>query len=126
MRGIFPSTYRGHWFSSRGEKFRLCVIRRESHGNYRASNKSGSSAKGAYQFLQNSWGHSLPYMVADALVRDGLGKLAAQKLRKELQATSINKWPRRIQDTAFFAVYRHGDGWRHWYLQGSPCNALAN
>ena len=112
MHGIRPSTYTGHYYTTSGERFRLCVIRRESNGNYDAANPS-SSARGAYQFL-GAWQWSLPYMVADALRREGVAGRDARRIRVALQRIPINHWSREIQDIAFFAAYRFGAGRHHW------------
>lgn len=58
MKGVEPSLYRGDYYMpKRGEDFRRCVINRESKGHYTAANAT-SSARGAYQFLDNAPGAS--------------------------------------------------------------------
>jgi hypothetical protein len=121
MRGVEPSTYKGQWYSKRAEEFRQCVIRRESHGNYRAVNHLGYA--GAYQFGRD-WQHGLPYMVAAELRAMGMWPKAAKRVRVILQRLPINRWSREMQDIAFFVAYAHGKGMRHWYLAGSWCNRL--
>ena len=37
--GIRPSLYRGGWYSATAEKHRICIAKRESHGNYKAGSK---------------------------------------------------------------------------------------
>jgi hydroxypyruvate reductase len=46
--GIRPSLYRGSWYSAKAEKHRICIAKRESHGNYKARS-SGGVYQGAYQ-----------------------------------------------------------------------------
>lgn len=106
--------------------FADCVAHRESRGNPTAQSRISSSA-GKYQFLQNSWGRSLPYMVADRLRQFGMPAKQARALRVTLQRTPIHKWEERVQDVAFFAVLNAEGpwtGWRHWHLAGSRCNRL--
>lgn len=126
MIGVKASTYTGRYFTKAGERFRLCVIARESHGNYAAANPS-SSARGAYQFLDRSWRTPLAHMLRDALRQEGVAKRDARRIYRVLVSTPINRWARPMQDMAFFVVLNHdGDrsGARHWYLSGSRCNAL--
>ena len=119
MKGIEPSLYRGkHFNPDRWEKFRLCVIHRESRGNYRAAN-SRSSARGAYQFLDRSWRDSLVWMLLPEHRKLGMAK-QVKKLRKK----PIHKWNRYWQDAAFWTVINAKPGnWRHW--QGGSCDRLA-
>lgn len=46
------SGYRGFHYERKHEKFRKCVMARESGGNYKADSIYGS---GAYQFVQKTW-----------------------------------------------------------------------
>lgn len=118
-KGIEPSLYRGVWYTKKGEPFRLCVISRESHGNYKAQNQT-SSARGAYQFLDISWRISLTKMMrSEAKSNNLLPQLDALKKKP------ISSWNRYWQDAAFFTAYRRGDGAFHWHLDGSYCNKLA-
>lgn len=126
MIGVKASTYRGRYFTQAGERFRLCVIARESHGHYAAANPS-SSARGAYQFLDNSWRESLAYMIRRELRETGTSARDARAVWSVLAANPISRWSRSMQDMAFFLVLNaEGDrsGARHWYLAGSRCNAL--
>lgn len=121
MRGIEPSLYRGEWHNPRYERFRLCVLRQESHGNYHAANPS-SSARGAYQFLDRSWRQGLVWMMLAESRKTGDG--LAPHMRK-LRDKPINQWSRYWQDRAFWTAFRHGEGAKHWYLAGGSCNGLA-
>jgi len=103
--------------------FQQCVANRESHGNPRAIGDQ-SSARGKYQFLR-AWNHGLPFMVADRLVHFGMSKKDATKIRITLQHKTIDKWSEPLQDVAFASVVAKPRGWRHWYIAGSKCNALA-
>ena len=106
--------------------FADCVSHRESRNNPRATSNLSSSA-GKWQFLQTSWGQSLPWMVAARLRDHGMGRAEAKALRIKLQATPIHRWSEDLQDVGFIAVLNARgpwSGWRHWYLAGSPCNSL--
>ena len=46
------SQYRGWHYEKRWEKYRKCVMARESGGNYKANGPYGS---GSYQFIQSTW-----------------------------------------------------------------------
>ena len=117
MKGYEPSLYRGEWYDRRFEDSRKCIMQRESHFNYRAANRS-SSARGAYQFLDNSWRDSLVYMMIKESKKnnDGLVKEA-----KKLFNKPINEWSRYWQDRAFYTALQHGRGAKHWYHPGIRC-----
>lgn len=102
--------------------FRDCVAQRESHSNPRAVGDE-SSARGKYQFLK-AWQHGLPYMVRDRLVRFGMKFHEADRIRKDLQAKTIDKWSEALQDVAFAEVVETPRGTRHWWIAGSRCNKL--
>jgi hypothetical protein len=106
------------------QRFAACVSNRESHGNYRAKGDV-SSARGRWQFLDHQWRSGLSFMVRDRLVTFGMPKAHAGNIRRQLLAKPIDKWTPVLQDIAFVSVITHRDGWRHWYIAGSKCNALA-
>lgn len=107
--------------------FAACVLKRESGATLdRPQSGAGarnpsSSASGRWQFLQGSWGRSLPYMVADQLVDHGLPRAEARKVRKYLQGLPIHRWPGVYQDMGFIEVVQRG-GWAHW--RGATCDGL--
>jgi hypothetical protein len=115
--GYMPSLYKGKWYDKRYEDSRKCIMSRESHFNYRAANRS-SSARGAYQFLENSWHRPLVYMMLkeSKQTNDGL-----RKDIKELFNKPIAQWSRYFQDRAFFTAWQHGKGKHHWYYPGHRC-----
>jgi hypothetical protein len=117
MKGYQPSLYRGKWYSPRWENTRKCIMKRESHHNYRAANKS-SSARGAYQFLDSQWRNGLVWMMIKESKnnKDGL-VISIKKLRNK----PIHAWSRYYQDRAFFTAWRHGAGNKHWAYPGSRC-----
>jgi len=127
-----PTAQRAAAIPTEWEAFASCVSARESHDNYRAVNrdekgrKRPNSARGRWQFLQGDWGHSLAYMVAARLKAFGMPSADAREIRITLQRISIDRWRPAYQDIGFIAVITASPrGWRHWYLAGSRCNALA-
>lgn len=117
MKGYKPSLYRGKWYDKKWESSRKCIMSRESNFHYRAANKS-SSARGAYQFLDNFWRDGLVYMMLKESKKsqDGLSGEINSLFNKP-----IHKWSRYYQDRAFFTAWRHGDGKHHWYYPGHRC-----
>jgi len=96
MTGIRSSAYIGRYYSPRHERTRKCIVRRESHGNYRIASRSGRY-KGAYQFNAH------------------LARSTAKKMgRPDLVNKPINRWSRFEQDKAFWTVWNHGRGRGHW------------
>lgn len=78
------------------ERVRLCIIKRESGGNYRAQNRH-STASGAYQFIDATWqsvtglpGHAKDYSKA-------------------------------TQDRAFYKLFRNGKGKSNWNYPPRQC-----
>jgi len=113
MRGFEPSLYQGKWYKKKWEDNRKCIMRRESRFHYKAANKS-SSARGAYQFLDSQWRVSLTHMLMPE-------HADRKKEVKALREKPIHKWNRYWQDAAFYTVWRHGKGAKHWYYPGSNC-----
>jgi hypothetical protein len=116
MHGIEASLYRGKWYNQKHEGTRRCIVKRESHGNYRAANKT-STARGAYQFLDSQWRDSLVWMMLD---EEPKGSPLRDEI-KQLRAEPIHKWNRYYQDRAFWTAYRHGQGAHHWHYPPKPC-----
>lgn len=117
MNGYQPSLYKGPWYSASYEPVRRCIMKRESGFSYRAANPR-SSARGAYQFLDNAWRISLTHLMIkeSRQTKDGLIKDI-----KELRGKPIHHWNRYWQDRAFFTAWRHGAGKKHWYHWNRPC-----
>lgn len=119
MEGWMPSLYRGIWWDQKWRDLRVCIMKRESNFRYRAANKT-SSARGAYQFLDNNWRDGLVWMFIDESKQTGDGLISeAKKLRK----VPIHKWSRYWQDRAFYTALRNGKGIHHWKHQipGTGC-----
>ncbi len=112
---------------SRWQRFARCVSERESHGNYKARNRSeNSSAMGRWQFLDRQWRRGLSFMVRDRLIEHGTPKAHANSIQRKLAKTPIQKWAPWAQDAGFVAVITadEGRGWRHW-SNGGKCDRLA-
>jgi hypothetical protein len=96
MTGIRSSAYIGKYYSSRHESTRKCIVRKESHGNYRIVS-SGRTYRGAYQFNSH------------------LARATAKKMgRSDLVNKPFNQWSRFDQDKAFWMVWNHGKGRGNW------------
>ena len=119
MTGWQPSLYRGKWWDAKWYGIRRCIMERESHFNYRAANKT-SSAKGAYQFLDNNWRRGLVYMMIDESLETGDG---LESKARALFKIPISKWNRYWQDRAFYTALQGGKGLKHWNAQvpGTGC-----
>jgi len=119
LMGIQESLYQGKYYNpQRWERFRRCVIHRESRGSYRAAN-SQSSARGAYQFLDRQWRNGLVWMLLPEHREQGLADEV-----KALRDKPIHHWNRYWQDAAFWTVIMaRPDNWRHW--RGGSCDRLA-
>lgn len=112
-KGYEKSLYRGKYYNKDQEHFRECVIYRESRHNYRAANKT-SSARGAYQFLENNWHDGLIYMMIKESKKSKDGLIPEIK---ELRTKPIVKWNRYYQDRAFFTALNYNGKWsgkKHW------------
>jgi hypothetical protein len=114
---VSESTYTGKHYNPRWESWRKCVVWRESRDNPKAANRT-SSARGLYQFLDNSWRVSLTHMLIPEH-RDRRDEV------KALRGKPIHHWSRYWQDAAFWTVLNDGAGAKHWALQRSACNGLA-
>lgn len=107
-----------------------CVLRRESGGVIHnkqsredARNRS-SSASGRWQMLDSSgWREGVGWLVQKRLVKFGIPKESAVRVRKHLQATPIWKIDGFWQDIAFIQSVEEG-GKRHWYNGGDKCDKL--
>ena len=115
--GFEPSLYRGEWYSPKWGKVRKCIMYHESRYYYGARNKT-SSAMGAYQFLDNFWRESLVWMM---LKESNDTNDYLKPTLVELRDTPIAGWSRYWQDRAFYTVWQHGEGKKHWSLQAHKC-----
>lgn len=114
-RGVLPSLYRGKWFVKKAEWKRKCIIRRETHANYR-SVSAGGTYRGAYQMRRALALGALHAMEPE--VRKEMGAEGVSILRK-LRKTPTQQWNRYWQDRAFWTVWHKGSGRGHW--NGAGC-----
>jgi hypothetical protein len=91
---------------NRYEKFRRCVVKRESEGIPTARNRR-SGAAGLYQFMP-AWRPSL------------VRRLHIPQYRH----TDIHHWPANIQTAGFWLVLDHGLGARNWSGGRYDCTHL--
>ena len=111
------SQYRGKYFDPALANCRESIMRRESRFNYQAANRV-SSARGAYQFLDNNWRDSLVHMLRPEIKRDYPHR---RETLESLTGKSIHKWPAFYQDAAFYTVVVKHDGIHHWSPVPGAC-----
>lgn len=114
MRGVLPSLYRGKWYVKKAEWKRKCIVRRETHGNYRSVG-GGGRFRGAYQ-MNRGLARGVTYQM-EREVRKEFGPDAAAAVRK-LRKTPVNQWNRYWQDRAFWTIWHKGSGKGHWVGAG--------
>lgn len=122
LKGYEKSLYRGKYYHKDQERFRKCVMDRESSFSYRAANRS-SSARGAYQFLDNNWRDGLVHMMLKESKKKDHN---LEKKMKKLFNKPIHKWNRYFQDRAFFTALNYNGKWsgkKHWNatVPGTGC-----
>ena len=110
MVGYRLSTYTGKYYDRRFEQYRLCVVQRESGGQY--GTVSGIY-NGAYQF---GTGWTPPSYLVDRIRPEMEKSYGAPvgRLLDELARTPVSKWSRFWQDAAFWTVFDLGRGWEQW------------
>jgi len=79
------------------ERARRGILRRESGGNYRAVDPTGTWFGGYQLHLHTSNG------------------VARRMQRPDLVGVPASRWPRADQDAAFYLLYDRGRGRRHWF-----------
>lgn len=122
LKGYEKSLYRGKFYYKDQESFRKCVMDRESNFRYKAAN-SRSSARGAYQFLDNHWRDGLVHMMIKESKKKDHG---LEKRLKRLFDKPIHRWNRYYQDRAFFTALNYNGKWsgkKHWNatVPGTGC-----
>jgi hypothetical protein len=108
LMGVMPSLYQGRWFVASREDTRRCILLRESHANYRASN---GTYHGAYQ-MSSALAIGATWMMQKE-VRKEMGAEGVA-LVEALRKTTPNNWNRYWQDRAFWTIWRDGAGAGHW------------
>lgn len=120
MKGYRLSTYTGRYYDRAREQYRLCVIQRESGGNY---DEPSGPWRGAYQFSDSLAAGALRAMRAEIVeVYGEPGKRALDSL----EGTFIHTWPRFFQDAAFWTTFNKGAGASHWAGGSWYCNPARN
>lgn len=126
-RGAYSSAVReAATVPPRWVPFARCVLKRETGGvlhnkqSREDAHNGSSSAAGRWQYLP-VWQHGGSFMVRDRLVRFGMPKAQAKKVRQYLGSRPIHKWDGFYDDILFNEVIKRG-GWRHW--SGPGCNGL--
>lgn len=120
MKGYRLSTYTGKYYDRAREQYRICVIQRESGGNY---DEPSGPWRGAYQFSDSLAAGALRTMRAEIVeVYGEPGKRALDSL----EGTLIHTWPRFFQDAAFWTTFNKGAGASHWAGGNWYCNPARN
>lgn len=110
LRGTRDSLYQGKWFMPRHEDRRQCILKRESNANYEAVG-AGGMYRGAYQ-MNRGLAVGATWMMQREVRRE-MGDEGVRLLR-QLRGIPPNKWNRYWQDRAFWTIWSHGKGKRHW------------
>ena len=114
MRGVEPSLYRGRYFKAKAEERRLCIVKRESEGEYDVINPTGSYF-GAYQ-VSRPLARGVTFMMLPEH-KKLMGTAKAKKVLAQLRSTPMNTWPRYWQDAAFHTIINWEgtlSGAAHW------------
>jgi hypothetical protein len=120
MKGYRLSTYTGKYYDPAREQYRICVIQRESGGNY---DEPSGPWRGAYQFSDTLAAGALRAMRAEIVAVYGN---AGRQALDALEGTLIYTWPRFFQDAAFWTTFNKGAGAGHWAGGSWYCNPARN
>lgn len=119
MRGYRLSTYTGKYFDKSREQFRLCVVQRESGGQYDLN----VYYQGAYQFGP-FWADDILTRIEPELVAT-YGETVRSQLRR-LAGMQISSWPRFFQDMGFWTIFNKGAGAGNWAGGNWSCDPARN
>lgn len=114
MRGIEPSLYRGTFFNAKAEEKRLCIVKRESEGEYDVVNPGGNYF-GAYQ-VSRALARGATFMMLPEH-KKLMGTAKAKEVLSKLRSKPMNTWPRYWQDAAYHTVINWEgtlSGASHW------------
>lgn len=114
MRGVEPSLYRGKYFNAKAEEKRLCIVKRESEGEYDVVNPSGSYF-GAYQ-VSKPLARGVTFMMLPEH-KKLMGTAKAKEVLAKLRSKPMNTWPRYWQDAAYHTIINWEgtlSGASHW------------
>lgn len=121
LTGAGPSAYRGWFYRSTQESYRLCVGMREASFGYRArgggnlDGEPGGDYGGTYQ-LSPALQRGVTWMLYPEL-RSEVGAQEAKRLTRILRAVPAEKWNRYWQDAAFYTILNWRADWsgrHHW------------
>ena len=115
LMGFMPSLYQGKWFMPGREGVRRCIVLRESHANYRATN---GTYHGAYQ-MSSALAVGATWMMQKEVKKE-MGDEGVRMLRA-LRGMTPNNWNRYWQDRAFWTIWRNGAGSQHWSGGAHSC-----
>ena len=109
-KGLMLSLYRGKWFVKKADDRRRCILKRESHADYKAVSVGGKY-RGGYQMSRPLMEGAAWMMMKE--VRKEMGPEGVAIL-KELFTTKSHLWNRYWQDRAFWTIWAKGEGRSHW------------
>ena len=119
MKGYRLSTYTGKYYDKSREQYRLCVVQRESGGNYDLD----SYYQGAYQFGP-FWADDILTKIEPEMVAT-YGETVRTELRR-LSRLEISSWPRFWQDAGFWTIFNRGAGAGNWAGGNWSCDPTPN
>lgn len=124
IKGYRASAYEGDYYDKRFEQYRLCVVQRESGGNYDEATGAfvGAYQMGSYNSPSRVVGKLRTEMEAD------YGSAATKELNR-LARQPLHQWNRFWQDAAFWTIFNGGAGWRQWSAEWGAnwnCDHRAN
>ena len=106
------SLYRGDYYKKSDEGSWRCIRVRESNNSYHAINRTGKY-RGAYQ-MSPELTVGAGWMIQKDLISNGMSKRLAKEVGQSLRDNPANKWHPFWQDYAFWLVWDHGNGKKHW------------
>jgi hypothetical protein len=113
--------YRGKYWREKQKKYTMCVLRRESNGNWFSTNR-GNGYFGGFQFSKPLTRGATWMMLPE--LQHMFGKKNAKALFTELQHIEMHQWSPFYQHMAFATVLNWGHDWRgkfHWKGGRSVC-----
>lgn len=114
VEGRQPSAYRGKFYISEQEPYRMCVAQREGRFQYWGTGGNGYYL-GTYQ-MSKPLTRGAVWMMTPEL-RDMFGDKRGKRIRDRLFATKPTKWGRFYWDMAFYTVLNwegRASGIKHW------------
>jgi hypothetical protein len=106
--------YRGKFWRKHQRDYTLCVLKRESNGNWFSTNRSGGYF-GGFQFSK-ALTRGATFMMTKEL-KDIYGERMGSDIAAKLRVTEMHKWLPFFQHMAFATVLNweaNGSGASHW------------